>query len=153
MSLVSTAVGFALGALVAVTSPSTAAMVGTDDAYTLELDAPVKLSPGDSGTVRVSVAPAGDWHVNLEFPTSVTLAAEGAIEVPKGKLSRADAARLDADGLVFEVPVVARAQGSGRITGTLRFAVCRDDACAPKSEKLAWDLDVRAPAKPKKASD
>jgi hypothetical protein len=110
--------------------------------YNFSARGPSSLSVGAGGTIRVVVQPADGWHMNLEFPASLSVSSSSGLTLAKTTLKKADAERLDEGGLVFELPVTAAAAGNQTIDGTLKFAVCRDEACAPSKEKIAVRIKV-----------
>ena len=111
--------------------------------YELKAAGPSTLALGGAGTVKVEIKPTGGWHMNLDFPTSLSLTAADGLSVAKGKLKKGSAKRLDESGLVFEVPVTAASAGSHTLEGTLKFALCRDEACAPVKEAIKVKVAVK----------
>ncbi len=112
------------------------------DRYELSIEPPAKATVGEKATVKVAVSPKAPWHVNLDYPTSLELAPPSGVTLPKAKLKKADAARLDENAAEFHVEVVAQDPGTKAFTGTFKFAVCQDEACSPVTETITFNVDV-----------
>src|SRR5579883_632102 len=117
--------GFALAALV-FTLPALAG----DGSYSVSTSAPgAKANAHAAATV--SVRPAGAFHVNTEYPVSLSITAPDGVTLDKAKQNKDDAKRFDKDGVDFSVGYTAAAPGKKSFTGTVRFAVCTDTTCNP----------------------
>lgn len=113
-----------------------------DSSYALKVDAPPKLASGAEGTVRVSVVPAAGWKMNHEFPTKLEVTAPEGVTVAQAKQSIADAERFEDAGATFAVKFTAQSAGEKAFQAKFRFAVCTDATCVPKSQELAWAVEV-----------
>jgi hypothetical protein len=115
---------------------------GGDDRYALSIDTP-EAKAGERTQVVVRVVPKAPWHMNLDFPTSLEVAVPSGVEVANASLKKADATKLDEDQAQFDVQFTAAEAGEKAFTGTFKFAVCQDDACAPVTENVEFKVAVR----------
>ena len=92
---------------------------------------------------KVSVAPKGAYHMNLQFPVSLKVTAPDGVKLDKDKLTKDDAKRFDKAGLDFEIGFTAASAGKKTLTGELRFAVCTDTDCQPQKESVTITVDVK----------
>lgn len=144
-SLTSAALVAGLAGLVFAPAVSNGAWLGSkqDDRYTLTYDAGAAKA-GAAGSGAVTVTPKGVWHLNREFPTSLSLSPSDGVNVPKAKLKLADAKRFDEHkGLEFSFPYEAKAAGKHKIDVKLKFAICIETSCSPVTETFAIDIDAK----------
>jgi hypothetical protein len=88
-------------------------------------------------TVLVQLPAAGD------VPLLLTPRVEGtAVEVVRGRLLRSDGKALDATHLRFEVPVVARSEGTAILRVDVSTYVC-EPRCLPVGASASRVLHVR----------
>jgi hypothetical protein len=90
-----------------------------------------------------TVTPSTGFHVNLEYPTKLTLDTTPGVTLPKAELkaggrdkAKGDADALDEQKLAFLVHLTADKSGSYTINGSFKFAVCDKDQCLPKREPI-----------------
>jgi hypothetical protein len=127
------------GLLVSVAMVSTAAAASN---YKLNVSAaPAKVSA--KGSATISVEPTDGFKMNLEYPTKVNLKAPDGVTLEKVKLTAKDAAKLDKTGAVFNVAFTATEAGKKTVTGEIKFAVCTDDECVPKTEAISFVVDAQ----------
>ena len=115
---------------------------GGDDRYALSIEAP-EATAGEQTQIVVRVVPKAPWHMNLDFPTSLKVDVPSGVEVANADLKKADATALDEDQAQFDVRFTAAEAGEKAFTGTFKFAVCQDDACAPVTENVEFKVAVR----------
>ncbi|MBL4688389.1 MAG: hypothetical protein JKY37_27625 [Nannocystaceae bacterium] len=115
---------------------------GGDDRYTLQIEPSTDAKAGEVGTVMVKVVPKGPWHMNLEYPTSLKITAPDALAVTKSEMKKADAT-LDETHCEFAVEFKPAAAGDHEVTGKIKFAVCKDEACSPVTEEVAFKVAVK----------
>lgn len=125
-------------AKVAVASGSPA----TDKEYTLQID-PEEAKVGQESKVSIRVIPQGEWHMNLEYPTKLEVTAPAGTTVAKPQLAKADAIKLDEQSCEFAVTFTPQEAGDKTFTGEFKFAVCQEEACVPKTEKLEFNVAVK----------
>jgi hypothetical protein len=111
--------------------------------YIVDVLPPTQATAGAASTIQVTLRPTAGFHVNKEFPMALTIVAPDGVDVPKAKLSAADAAKLTDDRAEFAVAFTSKAAGDKAFTATFRFAVCTAETCDPKVEKLAWNVSVK----------
>ena len=119
------------------------APAGGDDRYALHVDTPPEAKAGQEGEVMVRVVPKEPWHMNLDFPTSLSVAAPDGVTLAKADLKKADAKKLDESACEFAVKFTPTAAGEQSFTGKFKFAVCQDEACAPVTEELEFKVAVK----------
>jgi hypothetical protein len=111
--------------------------------YIVDVVPPASATAGAQGVIQVTLHPTPGYHVNKEFPMALTIVAPDGVDLPKSKLSAADAAKLTDDRADFAVAFTPKAAGDKAFTATFRFAVCTAETCDPKVEKLAWNVSVK----------
>jgi hypothetical protein len=114
----------------------------TDKEYTLQID-PEEAKVGQESKVSIRVIPQGEWHMNLQFPTKLEITPPTGVTVAKPKLAKDDAVKLDEGSCEFAVALTPSEAGDKTFTGELKFAVCIDEACVPKTEKLEFQVAVK----------
>ena len=112
------------------------------DQYDVTVKSP-SCKTNERAVARISVAPKGAFHVNLEYPIKLTITPPDGVKLDKEKQTKDDAKRFEKAGLDFEVGFVADGKGKKSFNGEIRFAVCTDTDCKPTTEKVAFDVDVK----------
>ncbi len=131
-------------ALPLLAAPAVARADGADaGGYRIQIEVtPSKKS--QKSVAKIHIAPAAGYHVNKEYPTSMTL-----LDVPAGilvdrlKQTAKDAVKLEEAGAEFDVSFTADATGKKVIAGELKFAVCSASSCDPKLAKLSIPVEVK----------
>jgi len=98
---------------------------------------------GSELTSNITVTPSGEFHVNTDFPTKITLEPPDGVKLMKteytaGGSSKAqgDASAFSEKTMAFAVKATADKPGSYEIKGTFKFAVCKVDQCFPKKQPI-----------------
>lgn len=115
---------------------------GSNEQYALQIE-PGAATVGQPGTVSIRVIPNATWHMNLEYPTKLTVTPPAGVEVAKPKLGKEDAVKFDEQNCEFSVAFTPSEAGDKVFTGEFKFAVCQDTACVPKTEKLEFHVAVK----------
>jgi hypothetical protein len=89
------------------------------------------------------VIPNADWHMNMDYPTKLTVEAPAGVTVAKPKLGKDDAVKFAEQECEFAVAFTPSEAGDKTFTGEFKFAVCQDTACVPKTEKLEFQVAVK----------
>lgn len=110
--------------------------------YALEID-PADATVGAESKVSIRLVPQGEWHMNLEYPTKLEITAPEGTTVAKPKLAKGDAIKLDEAGCEFAVGFTPDSAGSKKFTGEFKFAICREEACVPRTETLEFEVAVK----------
>src|SRR5712692_67604 len=126
-----TNVGWVLGVLWL----GSASLAWADRTYQVRVDAP-SAEKGARSVAKIMIAPGPGFHINKEFPTSMTVIPPDGVKLDKPKQNGKDAVRLEEAGAEFDVGYVASSAGDKPFTGELKFAVCTATTCDPKKEKL-----------------
>lgn len=116
---------------------------GGDDRFTLTVDVPTEAKQGEQGKVTVRVEPAGPWHMNLDYPTSLKMEETTGVELAKAEQKKVDALKLDEDSCEYEIAFTPAAGGDKAFKGEFKFAVCQDDACSPVTKDIAFQVAVK----------
>ena len=113
-----------------------------DKEYNLEIDT-VEAKVGEESKVSVRIVPQGVWHMNLDYPTKLVITPPDGTTVAKPTLAKADAVKLDEASCEFAVAFTPTDAGSKKFTGEFKFAVCKDEACVPRTEKVEFEVAVK----------
>jgi hypothetical protein len=97
---------------------------------------------GKLGSFAVSLKPRGEYHVNQDFPMTISVTSSAAVEFPKQKLGKAEAAQFTEQIARFDVPFTPKAAGAHKVEAHVRFAVCTPENCIPDERTLAVVLPV-----------
>jgi hypothetical protein len=98
--------------------------------------------PGELGSFAVSLTPRGEYHINQDFPMTVSVEPSAALDFPKAKLGKPEAAEYGENLARFDVPFTAKTAGSHTTLAKVRFAVCTPENCVPDERTLAVVLPV-----------
>ena len=133
-------------ALVAVlTIPVLASGTASADetSYVLKVDVqPAK--KGQKAVAKVHITPGAGYHMNKEYPTSLTFTTVPAgVLVDKMKLTAKDAAKFEEAGAEFDVAYTAAELGKKKVSGEIKFAVCSATTCDPKKSAVSFEIDVK----------
>lgn len=113
-----------------------------DKEYDLQIEPP-SATVGAEGKVSIKLVPRGNWHLNMDFPTSLSVEPPAGVTVGKPKLKKDDAVKFEEAGAEFAVAFTASDAGDKTFTGEFKFAVCEEDSCVPKTEKLQFVVAVK----------
>ena len=130
----------ALLSILAVLAISGTAIAGSN--FKLDVKAP-SAKANEKATAKLHLEGTGGFHVNPEYPTKLTIKAPGGVTLEKDTLRKDDAVKFGKDGADFAINFTSSDTGKKSFTGTFKFAVCTDNECSPKTESLAFDVDVK----------
>jgi hypothetical protein len=98
---------------------------------------------GSELTSNITITPTSEFHVNVDFPTKITLEAPDGVKLMKTELTaggsskaQGDASAFSEKSMAFAVKATADKPGSYEIKGTFKFAVCKVDQCFPKKQAI-----------------
>lgn len=112
------------------------------DNYKLSVAAPsAKVSARSVAKIRVE--PTSGFKMNLDYPTKVTITPPEGVTLEKAKQTAKDATKLDKTAAEFDVAFTSADKGKKTFTGEIKFAVCTENNCDPKVEKLSFQVDVK----------
>src|SRR5262249_12404705 len=100
-----------------------------DPAFAVRVDAP-PAKKATRAVAKILLLPGSGFHVNKEYPTTVTL-----LEVPAGvsvervKLTAKDAVKLEEGGAEFDFAFTSADAGKKTFSGEFKFAVCSASTC------------------------
>jgi hypothetical protein len=125
-------------------SAAVAMTTAAEERFNITIVAPKGVKKGKATKATVKMVPKGEWHMNMEFPTSLTLTAAEDVKLSKGKLKAADAKTLDEHkGAEFEVEFTPTKAGKGEVDAKIKFAICIESACSPVTEKRKIKYDAK----------
>lgn len=130
-------------------APSAAASareVAEDPSFELRATTSGTYAPGQEGRFEIALTPRGEFHVNAQYPMTITLAGPGEVAFPQAEITRDQAAEYGEPRARFQVPFTASAAGQHRVTAQVDFAVCTPESCMPDCRTLAVVLPVEAGA-------
>jgi hypothetical protein len=110
--------------------------------YDVSVDAPAGKAK-ERAVARISLRPKGPFHVNVDYPTKLSMKAPDGVKIEREVQRGAEALKFEKGALDFEVGFTADGAGTKSFTGELKFAVCTDTECKPTTEKLAFDVQVK----------
>ena len=114
-----------------------------DAAYKLSVEAP-PAKKGQKSHAKVKITPGAGYHMNKEYPTSLTLSGVPlGVTVEKPKQTAKDAAKWEEQGGEFDVAYTASEPGKKTIMGELKFAVCSTNTCDPKKSPISFEIDAK----------
>lgn len=112
--------------------------------YIIEIVPPAEVSAGVEASVTIKVRPKGEWHFNLDFPTSVKVEVPEGMKVAKAVQTLKDAtSKSEEEGAIWSIKVTPERAGAGTLTCNVKFAVCTETTCDPKKETLALTLHAK----------
>jgi hypothetical protein len=126
---------------VAVLALSSTAFAG--GTFKFEVKAPASAKKGEKTTVPIKIQGTGDYHFNNEYPASIKVTAPAGVKLEKDALKKEDAKKFAKDGADFELTFTSSDTGKKSFTGEAKFAVCTEKDCAPQTQKIAFDVDVK----------
>jgi len=111
--------------------------------FELRATAAESYASGELAQFAIQITPKGEWHMNDEFPTTVTVREVDGVTFPKSDFEKSDAAEFAERSARFDVPFTASAAGEHRVVCDVSFAVCTDENCIPEERTLAVLLPVQ----------
>lgn len=114
-----------------------------DDRYALQIEPPANATAGEKGEVVVRVVPKAPWHMNLDYPTSLSVDPSSGLTLANADMKKSDATRLDDESCEFAVGFTPTEAGEHTVTGKFKFAVCQDEACSPVTEDVSFKVAVK----------
>ena len=114
-----------------------------DPSFELVAKASGPYASGKLASFAIALTPHGEYHVNQEYPISISLHAGDGLSFPKSELAKADAATFGEKAARFDVPFTALKPGDLHVEAKVRFAVCTAENCVPDERTLALNLAVQ----------
>ncbi|RLB52578.1 MAG: hypothetical protein DRJ42_14470 [Deltaproteobacteria bacterium] len=113
-----------------------------DPTFELRATASDTYANGELAQFDIRITPKGEYHMNEEFPTTITVHSVDGVAFPNSELEAGDAAEFGAALARFDVPFTASAAGEHRVVCDVSFAVCTASNCIPENRTLAVVLPV-----------
>ena len=98
---------------------------------------------GQLSSFSITLRPKGNYHVNQEYPISITLSGPTAVHLAKATLERGDAAEFGERLARFDVPFTPASAGTHRVVADVDFAVCTPETCMPDRRTVALAVVVQ----------
>lgn len=116
--------------------------VWDEPSFELRSDAPGPYAAGSEGHFTIRLTPRGNYHVNQDYPLSITLTGPAGVTFPHPTVTADQAQTMTEQLASFDVPFTAGAAGTQHVTALVDFAVCTPEACMPDTRTVAVDLAV-----------
>jgi len=114
----------------------------TDSSYELTAHPADSYSVGKKAAFTILIKPRGEYHLNQQFPTSVTTRVPKSIALEKPQLDKDDAKLFSEQQVKFEVAFSASEAGEYEAKALVNFAVCTAKTCIPLRKNLTVLLKV-----------
>lgn len=114
----------------------------SEPSFDLTLATAGNYKAGELGRVVLTLTPKGIYHVNQDYPISISLKAPAEVSLPKASLEKSDAAEFGEKVAKFDVPLTPSKAGEHTLLADVDFAVCTEETCVPDQRKLALKLAV-----------
>jgi len=98
---------------------------------------------GQLGSFAVSLKPRGEYHINQDYPITISVRPAPGLNLPRSEFKKADAAVFGEKLARFDVPLTPQQKGDQRLEANVRFAVCTPETCIPDERTLALVLTVQ----------
>jgi len=116
------------------------------DKYDVKIEKPTAKASAKA-VAKVQVTPKGEYHMNKEYPTKLTLKPVEGVKFESEKLTakdNKDAVKVEDGATTVQISFTSDTAGKKTITGELKGAVCKAEECVPFTEKISFDVDVAA---------
>jgi hypothetical protein len=115
-----------------------------DQLYTLTVEPPTPVAPGQAAVARVKVVPAAGYKMTREAPNRLTLEPSAGVTLAKNSFELPDAEAFDDKQLVFAVSATPQAAGEHKVEGQIKFAVCKaEDMCISRKGKVSFSVAAK----------
>lgn len=101
----------------------------TEETFELTGTATGPFAVGTASSFEIRLTPRGEYHVNREYPWSVTVTPPAAVTVPTTTFDAGTATEMTDTVARFVVPFTPTAAGTHDVTAAVDFGVCREEAC------------------------
>ena len=115
--------------------------VWDEPSFELRGDAPGPYAAGSEGHFTIRLTPRGNYHVNQDYPLTITLTGPAGVTFPRATVTPEQAQTMTEQLALFDVPFTSSA-GAQHVTALVDFAVCTPEACMPDTRTVAIDLAV-----------
>lgn len=119
-----------------------------DPGYELRVAPEITIALETTAPLSVAIVPAAGRTVSAAGPVRIAVDAPEAINVPRRRYARRDAADPAADAPRFDVRLRARAAGEHAVTLDVRFWLCGKRVCRPIAARRTVTVRVPPPADP-----
>jgi hypothetical protein len=97
---------------------------------------------GEKSRFAIVLLPRGDYHINQQFPTSVTITAPKTLSIEKTQLVKTDASEFTEQRAKFDIPFSSSEKGEHQLDARVSFAVCTSKTCVPFQKNLTVTVKV-----------
>jgi len=116
-----------------ITTPALAASEGRLEARA------TKATVGVGATAWVRIFPAAGYHINTEYPFSLTLADPPAgMTFPQAVIEAGDT--VSEGQLAVPIALTATQAGTFRVTGSIQFGICESDRCLSRAMPVVVEV-------------
>ena len=110
-----------------------------DGSFKVQIDV-FATAKSHSGVAKVHITPGAGFHMNKEFPASLSVTPPAGVTVAQAKVKPT---KVEESELDFEVAYTPTQAGKKTFTGEIKFAVCSASSCDPKKQSLNFTVDVK----------
>jgi hypothetical protein len=110
--------------------------------FTLVGTAPEALTAGTAGAFEIVLTPLGEYHVNREYPWTVSVTGPEGVTLPQPTLESGSAAEMTDTVARFSVPFTASTAGTHHMVASVDFGICTDEGCQFETRAVAVDVTV-----------
>jgi hypothetical protein len=97
---------------------------------------------GEKSRIAIVLLPRGQYHINQQYPTSVTLDAPKTLSIEKTRFVRNDASEFSEQRAKFDIPFSSSEKGEHKLNAQVSFAVCTSKTCVPFQKNLSVTVKV-----------
>ena len=97
--------------------------------YMIKVFVPASVEPGKEAQLKLVIRSISPWKINQKFPFKVALSAGDKVTLKKTVLKKADAAKVEAERVVFFIPFTIGSPGECDIGMKVDLSVCKEDLC------------------------
>jgi len=110
--------------------------------FTLVSTAPASLTAGTAGSFELVLTPLGEYHVNREYPWTVSVTGPEGVTLPQPTLESGSATEMTDTVARFSVPFTPTATGTHHMVASVDFGICTDEGCQFETRAVAVDVTV-----------
>ncbi len=125
-----------------VAPPAEARPSWSEPNFTLVGTAPAPVAAGTPGSFELVLTPLGEYHVNREYPWTVSVTGPEGVTLPQPTLESGSAAEMTDSIARFSVPFTASAAGTHHLVANVDFGICTDEGCQFETRAVAVDVTV-----------
>lgn len=112
-----------------------------EDAFSLQLVPPEKVSSGQAALFQVILTAKSGYKVNDEYPIKFQLIETPGVTFEKSIVKKEDA-KIEKTRAELPLNVTVQAKGAAEVSGKLSFSVCTEERCLIEKRDLTVKVDA-----------